>query len=92
MNNKQKMALAGAGLMVTGVGLSVVGAILIAPALVAWAASAVEKGTERLITEVERASKTVGSAAGTLQRSFTEAARVGMAEMKRSGSNESRWS
>ena len=88
MNGKQRMAIAGAGLVVTGVGLSVIGAVLITPAAVAWAAGLVEKGTERLLAEVERASKTVGTAAGTLQRSFSEATRVGMAEIRRKGSEE----
>jgi hypothetical protein len=37
-----------------------------------------EKGGGRLISEVERASKTVGTVAGTLQRSFTEATKAGI--------------
>jgi hypothetical protein len=43
----------------------------------------VDKGTERFGSELESASRRVGSAAGTLQRSFNEATRAGVAEMKR---------
>jgi hypothetical protein len=86
MEIKQKMAISGAGLVVAGVGLSIVGAVLIVPAAFAWTARLVERGAEGLTAKVERASKTVGIVAGTLHRSFNEARRAGVAEMKRSHS------
>ena len=82
MNTKHKMAIAGAGLVAAGIGLGIIGTGLIAPVL-AWAAKLLDKGTERLGSELESASRRVGSAAGTLQRSFNEATRAGVAEMKR---------
>jgi hypothetical protein len=88
METKQKMAIAGSGLVVAGIGLGIVGAALIVPAVFAWTARLVEKGADRLAAKVEGVSKTVGTVAGTLQRSFNEAKRVGLAEMKRSRSNE----
>ena len=84
METKQKMAIAGSGLVVAGVGLSIVGAALIVPAVFAWTIRLVERGADSLTAKVEGASKTVGAVAGTLHRSFNEAKRAG-AEMKRSG-------
>lgn len=83
MDAKQKMALTGAGLFAAGVGLSLVGAALITPATIAWMSKLVEKGGSRLRNEIEGASRTVGTVAGTLQRSFSEAAKAGVAELKR---------
>jgi len=88
MESKQKMAIAGSGLIAAGIGLSIVGAALIVPAAVAWTARLLEKGADRLTSKVEGASKTVGTVAGTLHRSFTEAKRAGVAEIKRSRSSE----
>lgn len=88
MESKQKMALAGSGLIAVGIGLGIVGAALIVPAAVAWTARLVEKGADGFTAKVEGASKTVGTVAGTLHRSFTEAKRAGVAEIKRSRSNE----
>jgi hypothetical protein len=90
MESKQKMAMAGSGLIVAGIGLGIVGAALIVPAVFAWTAQLVEKGADGLAAKVEGASKTVGTVAGTLQRSFTEAKRAGVAEIKSSRSNEGR--
>jgi hypothetical protein len=53
-----------------------------------WTARLVEKGADGLTARVEGASKTVGTVAGNLHRSFNEAKRAGVAEMKRSRSNE----
>jgi len=83
LNKTQKMAVAGVGLMATGFGLGVLGAALIAPAFLGWAAGAVEKGTDRLAANAERASRVVGTVVGTLQRSFTAAAKAGVAEHRR---------
>ena len=83
LNNTQKMAVTGVGLMATGFGLGLLGAALVAPAILEWAASAVEKGTDRLAVHAERTSRIVGTVAGTLQRSFTDAAKAGIAERKR---------
>jgi len=84
METNQKMAIAGSGLVVAGIGLGIVGAALIVPAVVTWAGRLVEKGTGGLAEKVEKASKTVGTAAGNLHRSFNEAKKAGIAEMKRS--------
>jgi hypothetical protein len=88
METKQKMAISGAALVVAGIGLSIVGAVLIVPAAFAWTARLVERGAEGLTAKVEGASKTVGTVAGTLHRSFNEAKRAGLAEIKRSRSDE----
>ena len=71
-----------------GIGLGIVGAALIVPAAVEWTMRLVEKGADSFTAKVEGASKTVGTVAGTLHRSFTEAKRAGVAEIKRSSSNE----
>jgi hypothetical protein len=88
MDTKQKMAVAGSGLLVASIGLGIVGAALIVPAALAWAARLVEKGTDGLTAKVEEASKTVGTVAGTLHRSFNAAKRAGVAEIKRGRSSE----
>ena len=87
METYQKMAIAGAGLVAAGIGLGVVGAALILPAVFAWTVQLVEKGADGLAAKVEGASKTVGTVAGTLHRSFNEAKKAGVAEMRRSQSN-----
>jgi len=83
METKQKMAVAGSGLLVASIGLAVIGAVLIVPAAFAWAVRFVEKGADGLTAKVEGASKTVGTVAGTLHRSFNAAKRAGVAEIKR---------
>jgi hypothetical protein len=88
METKHKMAIAGSGMVVTGIGLGIVGMALIAPAVLTWTAQVVEKGADGLAARFEGASKTVGTVAGTLHRSFNEAKRAGVAEMKRRPSNE----
>ena len=88
MESKQKMAIAGSGLVAAGIGLSIVGTALIAPAVFAWAARLVERGATELATKVEGASKTVGTVAGTLHRSFSEAKKAGVAETRRGHSAE----
>jgi hypothetical protein len=88
METKQKMAIAGSGLVVAGIGLGIVGALLIVPAVVTWTLQIVEKGVDSLAGRVQGASKTVGTAAGNLHRSFNEAKRAGIAEMKRSRTGE----
>jgi hypothetical protein len=88
METNQKMAITGAGLVVAGIGVSVVGAALIAPAVFAWAARLAEKGADNFAASVEGASRTVGTVAGTLHRSFSEAKKAGVSEIKRARSNE----
>ena len=88
METKQKMAIAGSGLVVAGIGLGIVGMALIAPAVFTWTARLVEKGADSLAAKLEGASKTVGTVAGTLHRSFNEAKRAGVAEMRHSPSSE----
>jgi len=88
MESRQKMAIAGSGLVLAGVGLGIVGAALIVPAVFEWTVRLVEKGADGFAAKVEGASKNVGTVAGTLHRSFTEAKRTGVAEMRRGHSNE----
>jgi hypothetical protein len=88
METRQKMAIAGSGLVVAGIGLGILGTALIAPAAFAWTVTLVEKGANSLATRFEGASKTVRTVAGTLHRSFSEAKRAGVAEIRRSRSNE----
>jgi len=88
METKEKMAIAGSGLVVAGIGLGIVGAALIVPAVFAWTERLIEKGADSLTARVEGASRTVGTVAGTLHRSFNEAKKAGVAEMKRSRSDE----
>lgn len=88
MDTKQKMAIAGSGLIVGGIGLGIVGAAMIAPAVLQWTGRLVEKGADGLFSKVTGASKTVGTVAGTLRRSFHEAKRAGVAEMRRDRSDE----
>lgn len=83
METKQKMAIAGAGMLVAGIGLGVVGAALIMPAVFAGTARFVEKRADGLASQFEGASKTVGSVAGTLHRSFNVAKKAGVSELKR---------
>jgi len=83
METKHKMAIAGSGLVMAGIGLGIVGTALIAPAVFTWATRLVEKSTDHLAARFEEASKSVGTVAGTLHRSFNEAKRAGVAELKR---------
>jgi hypothetical protein len=83
MDNTQRMAVAGTGLVVAGVALGLVGTALIVPAVVAWTARLFDKGADGLAARVEGASKTVGTVAGTLHRSFNEARKAGVAELRR---------
>jgi hypothetical protein len=85
VNTKHKMAMAGSGMVAAGIGLSIIGAALIAPAVFSWAGRLIEKSADALSGELENASKRVGAVAGTLHRSFTEASRAGVAELRRSG-------
>ena len=48
MESKHKMAIAGSGLVVAGIGLGIVGTALIAPAVFAWATGFLEKSADRL--------------------------------------------
>ena len=53
MDEKQKMATAGAALIAAGIGLGIVGASLIVPAVLSWAGRFAEKGADRLGAELE---------------------------------------
>jgi hypothetical protein len=87
METNQKMAIAGSGLVVAGIGLGIVGCALIVPAVFAWTARLIDKGAEGITARVEGASKTVGTVAGTLHRSFNEAKKAGVAELRRGHAN-----
>ncbi|HLW77773.1 MAG TPA: hypothetical protein VKS01_12325 [Bryobacteraceae bacterium] len=84
MENNQKMAIAGTGLVLAGIGLGVVGMALIAPAVFRWTTKLVEKSADGIASKMEGASKTIGTVAGTLHRSFNEATKAGAAELRRS--------
>jgi hypothetical protein len=88
METRQKMAIAGSGLLVASIGLAAVGTALIVPAVFAWTAGLVERRAGGLVAKVEGASKTVGTVAGTLHRSFNAARKAGVAEIKRGSSRE----
>jgi hypothetical protein len=88
MDTKQKMAIVGSSLIVTGVGMGLVGFALLMPAAFAWTTRLVEKGADGFTARVEGASKTVGAVAGTLHRSFNEAKKAGLAEILRNRSKE----
>lgn len=83
METNQKMAIAGSGLVVAGIGLGIVGCALIVPAVFTWTTRLIEKGADGITARVEGASKTVGTVAGTLHRSFNEAKKAGVAELRR---------
>jgi len=83
METNHKMAIAGSGLVVAGIGLGIIGCVLIVPAVFSWATDLFDKGAEGLASKVEGASKTVGTVAGTLHRSFNEAKKAGVAELRR---------
>jgi Zn-dependent protease with chaperone function len=87
MDTKQKMVIAGSGLVVAGMGLSIVGAALIVRGVFAWTARLAEKAADGVAAKLEGASKTVGTVAGTLQRSFNEAKSADVAEMRRDRSS-----
>jgi hypothetical protein len=88
MDTKQKMAIVGSSLIVTGVGMGVVGFALLVPAAFAWTTRLVEKGADGFTARVEGASKTVGAVAGTLHKAFNEAKKAGLAEIQRNRSKE----
>lgn len=83
METNQKMAIAGSGLVVASIGLGILGCAMIVPAVFTWSTRLLEKGADGLSASVEGASKTVGTVAGTLHRSFNEAKKAGVAEFKR---------
>ena len=88
MEAKEKMAIAGFGLVAAGIGLGILGAAMIVPCVVGWTARLVERGADGLASNLEGASKTVGTVAGNLHRSFNAAKDAGVAEMKRGRSRE----
>ena len=87
MKSQNKMAIVGSGMVAAGIGLSLVGAALIVPAIFASAAKLLEKGADRVGDELEGASRKVGTVAGKLHRSFNEAKRAGVAELRRGDVN-----
>ena len=83
MDSNQKKAIVGSGLVAAGFGLGLVGAAMIVPAVFDWAVWLVDKKTSGLSTKMESASKTIGSVAGTLHRSFSAARKAGIEELRR---------
>ena len=87
MEKAQNMALAGSALVVAGMGLGTVGIVLIIPAVFQWTVKLIGKGADSLGPKLEDASRTVGTVAGTLHRSFNAAREAGVAEIRRARSN-----
>jgi hypothetical protein len=87
METNQKMAIAGSGLVVAGIGLGILGCAMIVPAVFTFATQLLNKGADGITARVEGASKTVGTVAGTLHRSFNEARKAGVAELRRGHAN-----
>lgn len=75
MDSKQKMAVAGAGMVVAGSGLIVIGMAMMAPAIASLTGHLLQKSTDRALDQFERASRTIGTIAGVAQRAITEAAK-----------------
>jgi len=80
MTNSTKAGWIGAGLLVTGAGLTMIGAALVTPVCVMWSTRMAKKlaatGTERVVQGVETASTALGTHAGRLQRQFRQAAKA----------------
>jgi diacylglycerol kinase len=80
MTKSTKAGWIGAGLLVTGAGLTMIGAALVTPVCVMWSTRVAKKlaatGTERMVHGVETASTALGTQAGRLQRQFRQAARA----------------
>jgi hypothetical protein len=75
MECMEKRAIVGSSLVVAGFGLGIVGIAMILQSVFAWTARLAEENADGLAAKMHGASRTVGSVAGTLHRSFTEAAR-----------------
>ena len=89
MDTKQKMAVAGSGLLVASIGFGVVGvALIVPPQRPARVARLIDKVRMVFPTRWKEHLKPMGWVAGTLHRSFNVAKRAGVAEIKRDRSNE----
>lgn len=88
MESNQKMAIVGSGLVATGIGLCLVGTALIVPVVFSWTTRLAERRVDGLAARIEGASKTIGTVAGTLHRSFHEAKKAGITELRRGRSDE----
>ena len=73
MDNKQKLGIAGAGMLTMGIGLTIAGLVCITPFVVSLAVRAVQKGTEQAMQGIEQASKTAGTMAGKLEMAVRRA-------------------
>lgn len=82
MDSKQKMAVAGAGMVVAGSGLIFIGMAMMTPAIASLTGHLLQKSTDRALDQFERASRTIGTVAGIAQRAITEAARGAGGAMK----------
>ncbi len=83
MESTEKLAIVGSGFVVAAVGLGILGAALMAPAALSWGARLLEHRADGINTKLHGASKTIGSVAGTLHRSFNAARRAGISELRR---------
>jgi uncharacterized membrane protein HdeD (DUF308 family) len=73
MNTKQKLGIAGAGMLTAGVSLTIAGLACLTPLVVSLAMRAVQKGTAQAIQGIERASKTAGTVAGKMEMAVRRA-------------------
>jgi hypothetical protein len=73
MNNKQKLGIAGAGMLTAGIGLTIAGIACLTPLVASLALRAVQKGTAQAIQGIERASKTAGTVAGKMEMAVRRA-------------------
>ena len=76
MDNKQKLGMAGAGMLTAGIGLTIAGLACLTPFVVSLAVRAVQRGTEQAIQGIEQASKTAGTMAGRLEMAVRRATGV----------------
>ena len=73
MDSKQKLGIAGAGMLTCGIGLTIAGMVCLTPFVISLAVRAVQKGTEQAIHGIEQASKTAGTMAGKLEMAVRRA-------------------
>ena len=73
MDTKQRLGIAGAGMLTMGIGLTIAGLVCLTPFVVSLAVRAVQKGTEQAIQGIEQASKTAGTMAGKLEMAVRRA-------------------
>ena len=74
MDNKQKLGIAGAGMLAAGIGLSIAGMVCLAPFAISVALRVLQTGSERAIEGIGRVSKLAGTVAGRTEMAVRRAA------------------